>query len=226
MSIERSSSAAMDLSAILIFMAVVNYGVYQVTWVYAGPITAISSLILATLLLKRRGIRWHDLGLRMPAKPWLIPIQAALVFTATGVALYLSYQVVGLYFEPRPERISRFGDMEGNLLLYLWWVLLGWIVGGFCEEMLFRGFIISRFEVMLGLNKLSTILAVIFQAAVFGLVHFYYQGAFGALTIFAAATAIGFCYILFGRNLWPVILSHGVLDTLGFLGDYLGDKAI
>jgi len=75
-------------------------------------------------------------------------------------------------------------------------------------------------------KRLSTVIAVFLQATIFGVIHFYYQGAFGALTLFAAASFIGLCDVLFGRNLWPLILSHGLLNTLGFLGDFLGDSAI
>ncbi|MFQ5740370.1 MAG: lysostaphin resistance A-like protein [Acidobacteriota bacterium] len=72
---------------------------------------------------------------------------------------------------------------------------------------------------------LSTILAVSAQAALFGLVHFYYKGAYGALPVFAAAIFIGTCYVLFGRNLWPLILSHGAMNTLGFVAKFLVGKA-
>ena len=215
-----------DVAVTLLFMAIVNVIVYQITWVYAGPITAFSTIILAAILIRRRGIGWAELGLRRPANIWVTLGQAALTFIGTGVVLYLAYQFVGLYFEKAETTVSRFGDMEGNIALYLWWVLLGWVVGGFFEEMLFRGFLLSRIEAMFGGNRLSTVIAVFLQAAVFGVIHFYYQGAFGALTLFAAASFIGLCYVLFGRNLWPLILSHGLLNTLGFLGDFLGDTAI
>lgn len=215
-----------DVMGALLFMAVVNVIVYQITWVYAGPITALSTVILVTALIRRRGISWAELGLRRPASIWITLAQAALTFIGMGVVLYFAYQFVGLFFEKTETTVSRFGDMEGNLPLYLWWVLLGWVIGGFCEEMLFRGFLLNRIEAVFGERRFSTTIAIFAQAAVFGVIHFYYQGAFGALTLFAAASFIGLCYVFFGRNLWPLILSHGLLNTLGFLGDFLGDKAI
>jgi membrane protease YdiL (CAAX protease family) len=218
--------AVSDVAATLLFMTVVNATLYQFTWVYAGPITALCTVILATILLRRRGIDWAMLGLRRPQKIWVMFLQAVLTFVGTCMVLYLAYQVVGLYFDKTETTVSRFGDIQGNLRLYLWWVLLGWVFGGLIEEMLFRGFLLNRLEAVFGRHWPSTLLAIVFQAAVFGLIHYYYQGAFGALTIFAGACFIGLCYVLCGRNLWPVILSHGVLNTLGFLGDFIGDKAI
>lgn len=222
----KQTTARNDLLVTLLFIALVNFTVYQITWVYAGPITALFAIVLTTMILRRRGISWGDLGLRRPKSIWITLAQMIVTFVGTGVVLYFAYQFAGLYFEKAETTVSRFGDMEGNLPLYLWWVLLGWICGGFFEEMLFRGFFINRVETMLGRHWLSTTVAIVFQAAIFGLIHFYYQGAFGAITIFAAACFIGFCYVLFGRNLWPLILSHGLLDTLGFLGDFLGDSAV
>ena len=224
--IDTRKQARNDVIITVLFMAIVNVIVYQITWVYAGPITALLTIILITTLMHRRGVCWSDLGLKRPKNIWIILAQALATFIGTGVVLFLSYKLVGLFFEKTDTTISRFGDMEGNLQLYLWWVTLGWIFGGFFEEMLFRGFLLSRIELMLGKGKISTIIAIFFQAAIFGIIHFYYQGAYGALTIFMAASFIGLCYVLFGRNLWPLILSHGLLDTLGFLGDFLGDKAI
>lgn len=215
-----------DVVITLMFMAVVNLIVYQITWVYAGPITALLTIILVTKLIHRQGISWEDLGLRRPAKYWITLARALVTFLGTGVVLYFAYQVVGLFFEKQETTVSRFGNMEGNLRLYLWWVLVGWVVGGFFEEMLFRGFLLSRIEAMIGRGRLSTLIAILFQAAVFGMIHFYYQGAYGALTLSAAASFIGLCYVLFGRNLWPLILSHGLLNTLGFLGDFLGGSSI
>ena len=192
------STARNDVVTVLLFMAVVNVTVYQFTWVYAGPITAFCTIVLTTLLLRRRGIGWAMLGLRRPKRFWVMLLQAGLTFAGTGLALYLAYELVGLYFEKAETTVSRFGDMEGNLPLYLWWVTLGWIFGGFIEEMIFRGFLLNRFEAMLGGHRFATAFAIMFQAAVFGVIHFYYQGAFGALTIFAAACFIGSCYVMFG----------------------------
>lgn len=220
------NTARNDVAITLLFIVLVNVTVYQITWVYAGPITALFTIILATVIIRRRNLSWSELGLRKPANIWITLGQTLVTFIGTGVVLYLAYQFAGLYFEKTETTISRFGDMEGNLPLYLWWVLLGWICGGFFEEMLFRGFLINRVEAMFDRHRLSTAVAIVFQAALFGLIHFYYQGAFGAITIFAAACFIGFCYVLFGRNLWPLILSHGLLDTLGFLGDFLGDNGV
>ncbi len=215
-----------DVAAVLGFMLIVNITIYQITWVYAGPITALSATVLITILNHRRGVNWRDLGLKRPRKIWLTLLQALVVFAGTIIAVYAATLITEQFFEEPESLNARFGDMEGNLQLYLWWVLLSWVVGGFSEEMIFRGFLLTRVEAMIKSRWASTTLAIVFQAAVFASVHLYYQGAYGALQLFPAAIFIGICYVLFGRNLWPLILAHGTMNTLGFLGNYLGDSAI
>lgn len=215
-------TAPVDLVIVLTFLTVLNVALFQVTWVYAGPITAVSTVVLATVLLRWRGLSWANLGLRKPNRVWVTLLLSVVVFVGTAFVLYGAHQLVGVYFEEPETTSTRFGNIEGNFLLFSWWVAISWIVGGFCEEMLFRGFLLNRLETAIGLARVGTGLAVLVQAALFGMIHYYYQGAFGALTMIAAATFWGICYIALGRNLWPLILSHGTLNTLGFVGEYLG----
>ena len=56
---------------------------------------------------------------------------------------------------------SRFVDMAGNFPMFLMWVLIGWMVGGFFEEMIFRGFILGHLEKIFGHFKWATALAVL-----------------------------------------------------------------
>lgn len=225
--IELNRAAARnDVLAAMLFIVSVNVVIYQVTWVYAGPITAFLAILFMTLLNRRRKVTWRDLGLRRPRRIWVTLLQAAVTFAGSGLVVFAAGQVSGQFFEQLDTLDTRFGDMEGNLPLYLWWVSIGWVVGGFFEEMMFRGFLLTRIEKIVGARWPATAVAILSQAAFFAVLHYYYQGAYGALQMFGLATFLGVCYILFGRNLWPLILSHGTMNSLGFLGNYLGDAAI
>ena len=63
--------------------------------------------------------------------------------------------------------------------------------------------------------------AVIGQAVAFGLAHFY-QGPVGMFPIAVGAVLYGTASVAWGRNLWPVMIAHGLVDTLGFTMLYLG----
>ena len=65
-------------------------------------------------------------------------------------------------------------------------------------------------------------LAVILAAALFGFGHMYYQGLRGFITTGAIALAFGTMFVLLRGNLWPMVIVHGVIDTLNFFPLYLG----
>ena len=74
---------------------------------------------------------------------------------------------------------ERWGDIAGNVRLYLVLLALPWISGGFAEEMFFRGFLITRVQTAFDGIKFASAIAVLFPALLFGYVHFYYQGLQG-----------------------------------------------
>jgi membrane protease YdiL (CAAX protease family) len=124
--------------------------------------------------------------------------------------------------EVDPRYRNRFADVPGNTTAYLYWLSVAWIIGGFTEEMLFRGVLISRFERIFGNTRFAMPAAVILQAIVFGQQHFYYQGWAGAVATGATALVSGVFYIALKRNLWPLIISHGLANTLGLTLIYAG----
>lgn len=88
---------------------------------------------------------------------------------------------------------------------------------GIAEELLFRGYVITRLE-RLGLGAWPCILI---SALIFGLVH-----APGYQLIASISKAIWFgiptgAYFYYRRNLGPLIIAHGLMDFLAFVALYL-----
>jgi CAAX protease family protein len=80
------------------------------------------------------------------------------------------------------------------------------VSAGFCEEIVFRGYLLKQFQALTG----STVAAVLLQAAVFGLPHIY-QGL--RLAAMAALYGILFAVLaLWRRSLRPGILAHAWSD--------------
>lgn len=79
---------------------------------------------------------------------------------------------------------------------------------------------LGRFSALLGATWIAWSTAIVIQAIVFGLGHAY-LGVSGALSAGVSAFAYGLFYMLAGRNLWPLILVHGIWDTLGISLVYL-----
>jgi membrane protease YdiL (CAAX protease family) len=82
------------------------------------------------------------------------------------------------------------------------------LTAGFCEELLFRGFLIWVLRPLVGLW-----LAALLSALLFGAAHAY-QGLAGVIRtgLFGLVfTAI----VLLTRSLWPAIVLHAVVDAMG-----------
>jgi membrane protease YdiL (CAAX protease family) len=133
------------------------------------------------------------------------------------LTVFILTKVLGL---ETPERPDRFAGIAGNLPIYLLWVSIGWVIGGFTEEMVFRGFLINRFDRLIhgvkagGRFSAGMLVAIAAPAFLWGLAHVYTRGLVGSLPVMLAGVAMGILYIAFGRRLIPLIIAHGALDTL------------
>ncbi|MCZ6760070.1 MAG: CPBP family intramembrane metalloprotease, partial [Gemmatimonadetes bacterium] len=63
--------------------------------------------------------------------------------------------------------------------------------------------------------------AVVSQAIAFGLIHAY-QGSTQAISIGIGGAVYGAAFLLARRNLWPLVVAHGLNDTIGFIFLYSG----
>lgn len=137
------------------------------------------SLVVALLCISQGS--FVDLGLK-PPKHWQRTILHGLGW---GVGTALFFMFVG---DPLIEKatgqtidLSQFDSMRGDAGVYLIWLAIGWVVGGFVEEFTFRGTIISRLTEVFGCSTASIAFAVIVAVVPFGLAHLY-QGAAGQIS--------------------------------------------
>ena len=71
-------------------------------------------------------------------------------------------------------------------------------------------------ERMFSGTLVATILAVILQAVIFGFRHSYDLSE-RSITVGLIGLAMGIGYVAFGRNLWPLILAHCLLNTMSMI---------
>lgn len=187
-------------------------------WVVLSPIMGmVVPLLAATWLLKRDGMGWRDVGFakRMPFTRFLgFTVLAAVAVFGSAMILESVLEAAGL----PPQDVSSIKLLiEGNTVYFLLFLLpVSWGSAAFGEELLVRGFLLNRLECL----TRSPVSAVIAQAATFALAHFY-QGITGVLVIFVIGLILGAVFIRCGRNLWPVIAAHGMIDTIGITSIYL-----
>jgi membrane protease YdiL (CAAX protease family) len=185
------------------------------------PFPIIPLILIAWVSLHLRHMRWRDVGLKRPDK-WLPTLGIALL-------VGIGYQALDtLLITPLLQRLtgetvdlSLFSGMQGNLLMLLVFLVASWTEAAFIEEMYFRGYLFNRLTDLAGKERTGIIIALILNSIVFGAAHAY-QGLTGVLDTLLAGLVLGLIYLFSRRNLWLPILTHGIIDTVGFLLIFAG----
>lgn len=84
------------------------------------------------------------------------------------------------------------------------------------EELLDRGFLINWFEQIFSKISFATAIAVLLQAMIFGFRHSYDLSE-RSITVGLIGLVMGIAYVKFGRNLWPLIIAHCILNTMSMI---------
>ena len=215
-------AALTDLFLVIAVLVGVKQALLPYSTLYAGPASTLSAMILATFLLRRRGSSWAALGLRRP-ESWKRTLGlTVLVFVLMLLTAAGARGVAELFFEDIGTS-GRFDFVVGNLAGYLLIMVLVWTHSAFFEELLFRAFIITKGSEAMGKGRLAMGAAVVLAAIFFGYRHFYYQGMHGALITGAIGLTFGIYYVVSGRrNIWPLILAHGLVNSIGQTSRFLG----
>ena len=217
-----------DFCAIVALGYLLKIVLDQFMWRYSGPVSLGIMLSVIVFYLRSMGESWSWIGLVeiKSRKGWaLLPFQVLLAFfaiLATGAALSSAGQALGLEFM-KPDNSGaqdRFGDVAGNTQLFVFWLAIVWFAGP-AEELYFRGFMIGKLREVLGKSSFAIALSVLIPALIFGLGHVYYLGLRGLVTTGGIAVTLGVLYILYKRNIWPLLIAHAAANTLTFTVVYL-----
>ena len=152
---------------------------------------------------------WASLGLR-PVSPAKTVVMVSLGFLVVLVINAFSEAVRNWLGLPgQPEFLPLFGRGLGGLALALF---LGGVIAPLAEEIFFRGFLHAGLR-----SRWGVPLGALLSSLIFGLVHFA-PGVF--LGIFLMGLVLAYLYERSG-SLWPCILLHGAINSLGFIVSYL-----
>ena len=125
-----------------------------------------------------------------------------------------------LIFFPVLENLVTFEDKEvalydflkENRWQFLFLVIMGWLIGGVYEEIVFHGFIFTRLEKMIpGIH--NTKFSFILTAGIFGVYHFQ-LGTLGLINALLVGSVYLGLFLFFKRNLWYSIFCHGVYNSI------------
>ena len=170
-------------------------------------------LLWVWLALKYTGVTFSDLGFsfrRFEPKAMLFGSLVAVVvltfmqlvfFPALELMVSLDYDDAGLN-----------DTIQENRWQFMLMVILGWLIGGFYEEIVFHGYLFTRLEKMIP-GKYATNLSFVITAFLFGIYHLQ-LGALGVINALIVGAVYLGLFLSFKRNLWYSIMCHGVYNTL------------
>lgn len=193
----------------------------KVGFIVNGLFWSFSTLVVASWRMKVRTISWKDLGLCKPEsfkKTLLVAIGILIAIVLSIMAFemlkdYLPFSVEQKNYSEKSA--SKFGNLKGNWLLFFT-IIPAVLIESMLEELLDRGFLINWFEKLFSKTTIATILAVILQALIFGFRHSY-DVSDRSIRVALIGLIMGIAYVKFGRNLWPLIIAHCVLNTMSMV---------
>ncbi len=193
----------------------------QFSFITNGLFWSFSTLLVVMILMRIRGVSWQEIGLFRPAnyKELLMATGFIFIFSIISILVFQVFkEQLGLQIAPDTsgeKAASKFGELAGNWWLFFTIIPFIWLES-MLEEVLDRGFLINWIEKMLSSTWFATIIAVSAQAIIFGFRHSYDLSE-RSITVALIGLAMGIGYVVFGRNLWPLILAHCLLNTMSML---------
>ena len=191
-----------------------------------GPL-AYLGLIISLLLLwvasRLRGASWSDFSL-IRSKSWFrtVLISLGVALAILGTIVMIINPIMKAFPDLGSQDLSSFDYLSGSLPNLIIQLLNIWITAAFLEEFMFRGYLMKRIVDLQGKEtKIAWVIALVGSAVIFGLVHSQ-QGAGGMFKVGAIALVFGLSYLATGRNLWPLILAHGLIDTIDMVQHFFG----
>jgi membrane protease YdiL (CAAX protease family) len=162
----------------------------------------------------------HDLGLKrngLTAHAFIVGLASALLWIAFNKWAYHSFITHFFAVDPYTE-YDFIRNKLSNLVIT---IIAAWIIGGFYEEIVFRGFIQKQIQDWFVKYKYSFWLAGLFTSILFGLYH-WQQGIFGIIPSFLGGLLWTFLLFRYKGNLWYPIISHAIYDTIALTMIYFG----
>jgi membrane protease YdiL (CAAX protease family) len=170
-------------------------------------------LLLVWLLLKYFNETFSNVGFSLNQfTPKAILIGSLVAVVTLGFMQLIFFPVLENFVVFEETEIGLYDFIKGNPWQYFFIVIMGWLVGGFYEEIVFHGFIFTRLEKMIQ-GKYATAIAFIVTAMIFG--GYHYQLGVGGLinALIVGAVYLGL-FLFYKRNLWYSIMCHGVYNTI------------
>ena len=178
-------------------------------------------LALGWISLRIRGLSWRDVGL-FRNRSWMATLSLGIAagFALEVIELFLTQPLLIRLTGKNPD-LSDFTVLHGNFKYTAVAIALAWTLAAFGEEMVWRGYLMSRVADLGLRTRTAWIVSLIVVNCGFGMAHAY-QGITGIIDEGFSGFLLGVIYLATGCNLTVPILAHGVSDTVDVLLIFLG----
>jgi membrane protease YdiL (CAAX protease family) len=185
-------------------------GILAILVILAGnfvvaPVSAL--LVLGWARLSRTP--WREIGYVRP-KSWIGSLAIGIAF---GSALKLLMKAVVMPLLGAPPINEAYHYLAGNTAALpgmLYAVIIG---AGFGEETVFRGWMFERFGKVFGSSAWAKTFIVVLTSALFGAIHYPFQGLAGAEQATIFGLIFGTIFALRGR-LFMLMVAHAAFDVV------------
>jgi membrane protease YdiL (CAAX protease family) len=212
----RVTKILISILTIIIVAVLPHLGLIPIPFAYSIPI-----LIIIWIYLKYNNENFVSIGFSWK----LLNLKSIIIGCLFAVLIFLFIQFI---FFPIVENFIDFDDVEVELYdkiteskeFFIFILLMGWIIGGLYEEIVFHGFIFHQLEKIIN-GKYAVIISFLVTGLIFGLYHIQ-LGTAGALNAFLAGIGYHSLFLIFKRNLWYSIFCHAFFDTIAITLLYIG----
>ena len=181
------------------------------------PTLVLLALASASLLIRRQGP--GSLGLRRPARAGHLVIKVLGVSVAWTLLTLALLMPVAEHLTGQRRDVSQFTEVQGNIGLLLFLLLMSWTLAAVGEEVAYRGYLQTRIRDVLPNKRSGLVIAVLLSSLLFGLAHSE-QGLVGILL--ATSDAIFFSVLRYRYcTVWASVLAHGFLNSIGIVAYFI-----
>lgn len=213
----------MDIIWMVGTLLTVRFGLQALGVPMPGVVAVLAAMAVATWRLTRAGESWASAGLTWPPSWWKALLWVPAIYIAIALLSALVVAPMARALGWPPLAIEKLGLVPGNAGSLALFLLVAWTTAAFGEELLFRGFLMQRLQAAFGGQGMAVAAAVAAQALLFGVAHAY-LGMRGAVMAGVVGVVMGVVYVLNGRNLVPLIVAHGLIDTVSLTALWVGVK--
>lgn len=172
---------------------------------------AIVCLLVLYFCLRHQGGIFRHIGLLKKGftlRAVAIGILSALAWVGFMQLLYIPL-IKHLFIVPDYTEYNFIRENPATLIMT---ITAAWLIGGFYEEIVFRGYIQNLLQKRI-VSRFSIAISILLTSLLFGLYHCQ-QDIYGIVAAVLGGLFWGILYKKVNNNLWIPVISHAIFDTI------------